>query len=1370
MPSSAAGTRCDERAGPSKTQTWKDKPGMAKKRKRANVRPGWNIIEVDDDDEDVISSGDIVTGPRPSTSGLKSNSNGDRRRPIYDIDSSSQGDSSSESAQETDDDGYDMPKSQRSRAKSSKKKGKQLERHKSPVSKKKHKAKEGKTGRAVKKRALSQDPEIQEIALSSLDNSVFVIDAILSAQWGKYSEAKQESWLYTIKWHGFTIAQTAHEEPIPALNFGGDGSVITEFWRDLDIPTDRNCVTRNEEGYLIFEPRRQSGEIKASPVSLVRWHISAYRRYKEDSLRFVKRLKRLEGEGARLDKATIDEIRVLKRYKAEVLAHLEDARREIDLNERACRRAGLQGPDPDEVEEEDIDTDEALGDTGSTTDEPSPPKKKRKSSHHGYDDHDDRPSQSSRPGPKKKVRPEEQQAKNAFKAKFMQEEPAPKTGIKLKIPMKSLSPEVTKQKKDPHIPLPAKSPEKRPPKSDDARTPKVGRQEHRAVPYTTPREEPVSKSSDNRPKPRKRMKGSASGSPVKEPVVPVSREGNQPKPQKRDNPISDGSATPREKSLPPPPVAPIAAFNPTLSASRPAPLFLEAADISKRAQERPAQWALGAESPAANKTIHDVPQTGKTAEEAVVVDSFPSPDLAPPLVVKDEPQSPVGAYSGSEGEVEHDLGLDTVMSEPVITTAPEPIVVEEHPPPRPLPDTSGTTLYLRFDNDMIGRRNIGKVRLQSISDPRRIGDPMAMFESLFFGGDKELVVDQAIMNAMGGQTVNQFARIRPDNPSSRQEINKLTIHMQDKRQPLGVVRVREDLLIVIYSSKSANSAILGTPRDIRASAGFTMAAVFPSRDFNIRVNPAIRPPTVLSPEALVLPQEPAAGPGSDVTPSHARPSPVNVPITSGTRETTTPGITQTVTSLIAGPADEVHSPSRVVGKDANDRNAADLDMDIDWDIDVDLGLDMDLDPVQDEKPRLSPSSEAVQRPVIQRSARLGVTAPRGLISAQTLARPTARPTTVSPAVSAGNVTVQRKETTPSSVQEIEQPPARLVPPSQIPAVHQDHTETVTGIRKSEQQDQPAIAKTVPPLSIEATTTVAPISQAPRIEESFTPSELAKPAAAVVSAPIVNAAPVEELAQVPVSPASLPPVPEDTQTIVAPPAGQPTLQERLQDEAVEKPQDAALDQSEPIIANGHVTVGSAPPPAPRSADTTSDQPMIIDSPSMQAKPIAVEAAMDEQAVEVSQPALPLSSPPPMPFASALPSPPPPSPPASSNGVQPAPPSISPPPLPQSSPVREVPPPGVSHAFAPSEPDVVAISHPEEPAKEAPTEKYIPTPDDSLPVVPPVPAGGGKLQFEVVIDETEFANSTDGYFKRFCADIHPQDLHPNDTLAAYGFTKA
>lgn len=184
MPSSAPRTPGDERGGPSKPQTWKDKPGMAKKRKRANVRPGWEMIEVDDDDEDVISSGrDVVSGPRPSTSGLKSKSNGEssRRPAVYEVDSSSQGGSSSESAQETDEDDYGMAKSQSSRGKNSKKKGKQVERRKSPVSKK-QKGKQGKAGKAVKKRALSQDPEIQEIALSSLDNSVFVIGMSIASR------------------------------------------------------------------------------------------------------------------------------------------------------------------------------------------------------------------------------------------------------------------------------------------------------------------------------------------------------------------------------------------------------------------------------------------------------------------------------------------------------------------------------------------------------------------------------------------------------------------------------------------------------------------------------------------------------------------------------------------------------------------------------------------------------------------------------------------------------------------------------------------------------------------------------------------------------------------------------------------------------------------------------------------------------------------------------------------------------------------------------------------------------------------------------------------------------------------------------------
>lgn len=108
--------------------------------------------------------------------------------------------------------------------------------------------------------------------------------------------------------------------------------------------------------------------------------------------------------------------------------------------------------------------------------------------------------------------------------------------------------------------------------------------------------------------------------------------------------------------------------------------------------------------------------------------------------------------------------------------------------PRPPQETAGITFYLRFDAPNIGQRNIGKVKLENLSDPKNLGDPLAMFESLFLGGDKELVITQTITDPskfLGGQKVNQFARIRPENGESLKEINKLTILFQSTRQPVS---------------------------------------------------------------------------------------------------------------------------------------------------------------------------------------------------------------------------------------------------------------------------------------------------------------------------------------------------------------------------------------------------------------------------------------------------------------------------------------------------------------------------------------------------------------------------------------------------------
>lgn len=461
----------------------------------------------------------------------------------------------------------------------------------------------------------------------------------------------------------------------------------------------------------------------------------------------------------------------------------------------------------------------------------------------------------------------------------------------------------------------------------------------------------------------------------------------------------------------------------------------------------------------------------------------------------------------------------------------------------------------------------------------------------------------------------------------------------------------------------------------------------------------------------------------------------------------------------------MQSPTRVVEKDGTENHAADMDMHIDWDIDVDLGLDMDLDPVQEEKPRVSASPEAVQRSVVQRPARPAVSAPRGLISAQTLARPTARPTTVSPAVSAGSGLTQRKEASPNPAQVIEQLPAAIVPPPPVPAAQQVHPSADTATEQDGTQDQTSSTTTLLPLPLSeaASAPVAPVNQSSRSEEFSPPAEHTRSPAAAVPTSAANAAPIEA----PVG-ASSPPAPLISTPAEVPAPRAPSsiaVEQPLQEEPVLGPQDEVRDGAEEVNTNGHTSKESDSAPAHEAAVANLDQSMDIDSLDMQPVPLAAEQTTKEQQVEVQQPALPMSSPPPMPPPSASPPQLPP-PPALANDVLPAPPSISPPPLPESSPLREVPPPQVSVL---PEPDVIAVPRPDEQAEKTAGPAYVPTPDDSLPVVPPVPAGGGKLQLEVVIDETEFANSTDGYFKRFCVDIHPQDLHPNDTLAAYGFTK-
>ena len=464
----------------------------------------------------------------------------------------------------------------------------------------------------------------------------------------------------------------------------------------------------------------------------MKWHIIAYRKYKDDCLRFNKRLRRLEREGTKLNKDTIEEIRTLKWYRKEVVAHMEDARREIDINRRKCRSFGIDAPDEDEISEQDIDTDVALGDASTSDSAPSPPKKKRKAEQR--DDSDsDRAPQSSRPKPKKKSRPEEQKAKDAFKARFMQEQPTEKTGIKLKIPRNSFSPEVALKKAPANDVAPIRSleknpakgairikaPEKKPIKLDEARTEKraqeaqsqqsrlsEGRpgesrpQESRRPKESRPQE---SRPQESRPqgsrphepqpqnsRPQKIQSPAASGPIPHEPPSPAQPlpVESRPKPRRCSKPPTEKLPTKETESrresatseqtqdvsrpqslplqdLPPAPSTVPGPNSGTVSA----PLFMDPPEVSRRLPPRQDQWTFASEMPSVvSEPTRKAPATGRNGDEAVVVDDFPSPVALPAdLPVRSEPVSP-GGYSGSEGEVEHDLGLDAEFHDRALIT------------------------------------------------------------------------------------------------------------------------------------------------------------------------------------------------------------------------------------------------------------------------------------------------------------------------------------------------------------------------------------------------------------------------------------------------------------------------------------------------------------------------------------------------------------------------------------------------------------------------------------------------------------------------------------------------------------------------------
>lgn len=633
--------------------------------------------------------------------------------------------------------------------------------------------------------------------------------------------------------------------------------------------------------------------------------------------------------------------------------------------------------------------------------------------------------------------------------------------------------------------------------------------------------------------------------------------------------------------------------------------------------------------------------------------------------------------------------------------------------------------------------------------------------------------------------------------------------------------MRSDLLLLVYSSKSIPSAMLNTPRAIQNSAGFTLAAVFPNKDLNMHVNPGVRPPaTLLTPslggfnQSSGLTQPHSAGISAQAT-SATNVPPMTTPLTSAQASCgVTPGSNRsgsgsgsTIPQLAPSslPASRTSTGASVDKRLLSDLNKGEevdlgLDMDMDEDIevektlpsqanrehDVDLGLDMDMDVDIDfglEADNELESKQTFSKPMEPLSPTLPVKSLRPV--EPTVPIPdTNEPTPSMP----GEVDTRPIQDSPRELHtQVIAPKAAptalrstidlriaQTSPSRSPsALHQ--TEPTTSVLEQIPPPTPVVTET----AISAQTPSLPAQDTEKAPTPITPRVSSPPATSeeFMEKIDVQAPNVEEASVTPVVRRSSPPITSEGSIEVdvqasLPTASLPSLPENTQDD------DAVLSRPTESTEKAVSTQSDGVIVADEDLASILDHPMqedtiVLNEPSTVRTPELAETLRHHSAdIEMNKPneaERPVSPPVPNVFSSpkgmhSLPLPSPPAriksglpaslghtpPPASSSLPGPAPPSQSPPPLPDSPLPQEIPAPAT------------AIKSPVSGSRAI-------SPINSLPTVPPVPPGGGRLKLEVVIDQAEFENSKDGYFRRLTA-TNPDDVHPNPLLATFGFTKS
>ncbi|KAJ9118319.1 hypothetical protein QFC22_004230 [Naganishia vaughanmartiniae] len=619
------------------------------------------------------------------------------------------------------------------------------------------------------------------------------------------------------------------------------------------------------------------------------------------------------------------------------------------------------------------------------------------------------------------------------------------------------------------------------------------------------------------------------------------------------------------------------------------------------------------------------------------------------------------------------------------------------------------------------------------------------------------------------------------------------------------------------------SAMLNTPRAIQDSSGFTLAAVFPNKELNMHINPAVRPPSTLPPPVLTVSNQ-SIGPTQPLsagTPAQAIPAimvpPLTAPLTGQNTagllsgfgrsllgsDSTVPGSARGVppaSKADTGSSFDVRLPSdfnkidevelgldmdmdvdvgaeTTLPLDSNIDHGVDLslDMDMDVDMDVELGADNVLDSKVTPKTSTSPSKSALPvksadsadpAPSMLANPTNAERSPQLTVTASIQPAPSPEAPVHSPLWQQDTLPIDHHlleidtrvtapkaapEEMPTIIEKSNMEPSTMRSPSpprpaeEITSVLErapSHSTRVEETVTSAQPTSPPAKETekAPTVRVKESsrpaTSEEPIEevdiQAPKITENV-PAPLVRDA----SPPITSEESMDEIdVQAHITVPSLPPLADEIQDKGAPVAVSAEKAIGAQSECLmSTEEELASILNHPMQEDTVVLNAPSRARTPEPAQTTPRGPVEIDMD----QPNAIGQPASLPVPKVTSPPRDAHLPPPI---ATMPGPP------SSPG--PAPPSQSPPPLPDSLLRKEIP------------ASTSAIKSPVFRSRAI-------SPINSLPTTPPVPPGGGKMKLEVVIDQAEFENSKDGYFRRLTA-TNPDDIHPNPLLATFGFTKS